>query len=96
MKKKEKPTSVRLGDELSDELENRCSDLGCSKSDFIKNAVEYVITNESDFDFGVDEEVEEPKPIVTITEITTKDSEHKPVMAHGKILDDEGNVIGTF
>ena len=38
-------------------------------------------------------EKEEPKPIVT--EIITKKHEI-PVISHGKILDDYGNVIGTF
>ena len=98
MKKKRKPTSIRLDDELSDELDQRCSDLGCSKSDFIKNAVEYVITNESNFDFGDEEEIEESEPKPIVTEIKTRNSEPEKssMVMHGKILDDDGNVIGTF
>jgi len=102
MKKKTKPTSVRFDSDLLEELDQRCSEVGCSRNDFIKNSVDFIINNSSDFDFGGDEEeIEneknvESKPTVTITEITTKDSESKPVMAHGKVLDDYGNVIGTF
>ena len=71
---------------------------------FIKNSVEFIINQSSDFDFGDDDEeekeevelerkIDETKPIVT--EIITKTHEI-PVIAHGKILDDYGNVVGTF
>ena len=97
MKKKTNPTSVRFDNELLQELDQRCGKLGCSRNDFIKNSVEFIITNQSDFDFGDNDEEEiegdEPKPIVT--EIVTRKPEI-PVIAHGKILDDDGNVIGTF
>lgn len=59
MKKKAKPTSVRLDYELLEELDQRCEKVGCSRNDFIKNAVELVITTESKFDFGDDEEMNE-------------------------------------
>jgi len=98
MKKKEKPTSVRLGNELTDELGNRCSNLGCSKSDFIKNAVEFMITNESDFDFGDEEEEieEEPKEPAKISVTRIPDEPKSFPVMHGKILDDYGNIIGSF
>jgi len=59
MKKKVKPTSVRLDNDLLEELDQRCGKLGCSRNDFIKNSVEFMITNQSDFDFGDEEESEE-------------------------------------
>jgi len=95
MKKKTKPTSVRFDSDLLEELDQRCEKVGCSRNDFIKNSVEFIINDSSNFDFGGDddESEEEPKPIVT--EIITKKHEI-PVIAHGKILDDDGNVIGTF
>jgi len=95
MKKKTKPTSVRFDNDLLEELDQRCDKLGCSRNDFIKNSVEFTIYNSSNFDFGNEddeEETEEPKPIVT--EII--EPEKSSVIAHGKILDDDGNVIGTF
>lgn len=97
MKKKTKPTSVRFDNDLLKELDQRCEKVGCSRNDFIKNSVEFAITQQSDFDFGDEEEEEsqvkvslvekeEPKPIVTeIKEIK-----------HGKIWDDKGNLVGTF
>ncbi len=57
-KRKCKPTSIRLGEELESDLKERCEELGCSKNDFIKNSVDFMINNESDFDFGLDEEPE--------------------------------------
>lgn len=59
MKKKTKPTSVRLDNELLEELDERCGKLGCSRNDFIKNSVDFIINQSSDFDFGDDEEIEE-------------------------------------
>jgi len=41
---------------------------------------------------GEPESDEEPQVKVSLVE----KEEPKPVMAHGKILDDDGNVIGTF
>ena len=95
MKKKTKPTSVRFDNDLLEELDQRCSKLGCSRNDFIKNSVEFIITNQSDFDFGDDEEEPEEEPQVKVS-LVEKDEPIPPVMAHGKILDDYGNVIGTF
>ena len=98
MKKKAKPTSVRFDNELLEELDQRCEKIGCSRNDFIKNSVEFIITNQSDFDFGDEEEIEESEPKPIVTEIKSKDSkpEPTPIIAHGKILDDFGNVIVTF
>ena len=62
MKKKATPTSVRLDNELLEELDQRCSKVGCSRNDFIKNSVELAITMSSDFDFGNDDEEQVPKP----------------------------------
>ena len=67
MKKRVKPTSVRLDKDMLEEVDQRCDKVGCSRNDFIKNSVEFAITQTSDFDFGDDEEMdetkEEPEPI---------------------------------
>ena len=57
-KRKCKPTSIRLGEELESDLKERCEELGCSQNDFIKNSVDYTLNNYSEFDFGNDEEPE--------------------------------------
>ena len=95
MKKKVKPTSVRLDNELLEELDQRCGKLGCSRNDFIKNSVDFIINQSSEFDFG-DEEEEPEKPQVKVTLAEEEKSKSIPVISHGKILDDFGNVIGTF
>ncbi len=92
MKKKTKPTSVRFDNDLLEELDQRCEKIGCSRNDFIKNSVEFAITQQSDFDFGEEEEESEEEPRIIV--------EHVPddpiPMAHGKIYDDNGNLVGTF
>ncbi len=95
MKKKTKPTSVRFENDLLEELDQRCSKVGCSRNDFIKNSVEFAITQQSDFDFGDVEEESEGEPQVKVTLVEKEEPKSIPVM-HGKILDDDGNVIGTF
>ena len=91
MKKKTKPTSVRFDSDLLEELDQRCSEVGCSRNDFIKNSVEFIINDSSDFDFGGEEE-ESIEP-----EIKVEDIPEDPIpMAHGKIYDDDGNLVGTF
>jgi len=95
MKKKTKPTSVRFDNELLKELDQRCEKVGCSRNDFIKNSVEFTIYNSSKFDFGnEEEEIEESEPKPIVTEII--EPKKSSVIAHGKILDDYGNVVGTF
>jgi len=95
MKKKTKPTSIRFDDELLEELDQRCEKVGCSRNDFIKNSVEFAITQQSDFDFG-DEEESEEEPQVKVSLVEKEELRPTPVIAHGKILDDDGNVVGTF
>ncbi len=90
VKKRITPTSVRLDNELLDDIDQRCEKLGCSRNDFIKNSVDFIINNQSDFDFGDDEEEMKKEPKITdVLEETIP-------MAHGKIYDDDGNLVGTF
>lgn len=92
MKKKTKPTSVRFDNDLLEELDQRCSKVGCSRNDFIKNSVEFAITQQSDFDFGDEEEESKEEPMIIVEDVPDD-----PIpMAHGKIYDDDGNLVGTF
>ena len=92
MTKKVKPTSVRLDNELLNELDQRCSKVGCSRNDFIKNSVELAITQQSDFDFGNDEEIEDPGKETTEPQVQVTLVEDE---IHGKVWDDKRNIIGT-
>jgi|APSaa5957512535_1039671.scaffolds.fasta_scaffold09734_2 predicted DNA-binding protein len=92
MKKKVSPTSVRLDSELLEELDQRCGKLGCSRNDFIKNSVDCIINQSSEFDFGDDDEESKGEPKVIVENVP----EDPIPMAHGKIFDDEGNLVGTF
>ena len=83
-----KTTSIRLDSEILNQIDDRCSDLGCSRNEFIKTAIDNLLEVED-----IDKTKKEPQKI-TISEIP---EEEKPkVITHGKILDDYGNVIGTF
>ncbi len=83
-----KTTSIRLDSEILNQIDDRCSDLGCSRNDFIKTAIDNLLEVED-----IDETKKEPQKI-TISEIP--EEKKSKVFAHGKILDDFGNVIGTF
>ena len=54
-------------------------------------------TNQSDFDFGDEEESNEEleKPQVKVSLVEKEEPKSLPVM-HGKVLDDNGNVVATF
>lgn len=56
MTTKKKATSVKFDNELAEQIKQRCQKVGCSQSDFIKNAVKTVIEGESNFNFGDGEE----------------------------------------
>jgi len=83
-----KTTSIRLDREILNQIDDRCSDLGCSRNDFIKTAIDNLLELED-----IDETKKEPQKI-TLSEIP--EEEKSKVITHGKILDDYGNVIGTF
>ncbi len=71
---------ARINDDIHDKLFEKCNELGCSFTDYIQSIITASL------------EDEEPQVKVTLVE----KEKHEPVMAHGKILDDDGNVIGTF
>jgi len=62
-KRKCNPTSIRLSEELESDLLERCNRLGCSKNDFVKNAVKLALYDEADFDFDLDEPKQEEKTV---------------------------------
>ena len=84
--------SARIPTELHEELRERCNLVGESINDYVTAAIEFALHESVDFDFGNEELEEEPQVKVSFVE------KEKPtaVIAHGKLLDDYGNVIGTF
>jgi predicted DNA-binding protein len=55
--------SARIPTELHEELRERCNQIGESISDFVKAAIELVLYNHTEFDFGEEllEELEEAR-----------------------------------
>jgi len=84
-----KIVSIRLPIEMIERIDDRCSDLGCSRNEFIKTAIDNLLEVED-----IDETKKEPQKI-TLSEIPEEEQKSK-VFTHGKMLDDYGNVIGTF
>jgi len=84
-----KTTSIRLDREILNQIDDRCSDLACSRNDFIKTAIDNLLEVED-----IDETKKEPKKIIVRT--IPEEEQKSKVFTHGKILDDYGNVIGTF
>lgn len=84
VKNKAKPTSVRLEPELQKELDERCTDLGCSRNDYVKESVKFMLYNESDFDFGNEDLDDDYQPQKTPREFDCKDG----------ILYENGSALG--
>jgi len=56
LKKKTKPTSVRLESDFEQDLKEKCKGLGCSKSDYLQEAGKFMVYGSSEFDFGDDDQ----------------------------------------
>jgi len=92
-----KTVSTKLDNKLHNEFMTLCNDEGKCQSEFLRDLIETLCEDCSDEENDVNQpqtsqdleikvEAVEPEPITT-----------EPVtMAHGKILDDFGNIIGTF
>jgi len=55
--------SARIPKELHEELRERCNKVGCSINDYLKASIEFGLTGHTEFDFGDEEEDEEPDEI---------------------------------
>lgn len=52
LKMKTKTASVRFDKDMLAEIDNRCEKVGCSRNDFVKNALNLVLYDHANFDFG--------------------------------------------
>ncbi len=72
-----KTISSRIDNRTHDDLIERCNKLGCNINEFVGESVKFLLSNESDFEFDLEESdssnTEEPKPQITIREIPTKE-----------------------
>jgi predicted DNA-binding protein len=86
-----KTVSTKLDNKLHNQFIELCNDEGKCQSEFLREMIEDIFEDEEYQQLMTqDLEVEEGKPIITEVE------ELPRVISHGKILDDYGNVIGTF
>ncbi len=77
MKKKTKPTSVRLESDFEQDLKEKCKGLGCSKSEYLQEAGKFALYGNSEFDFGDDEneeskELNKKSPQIVVIDLNEK------------------------
>jgi len=84
-----KTVSTKLDNKLHNRFIEICNEDGKCQSEFLRDLIETLCEDCSD---------EDNQPLATQDlEIKVEDAPEDPIpMAHGKILDDDGNVIGTF
>ncbi len=83
---------TKVDDELAERFYEMCNREGKTVSDELRECIESFCEA---FEDGQELELdEEESQKITISEIP--EEEKSKVFAHGKILDDFGNVIGTF
>ena len=51
--------SARIPNEMHEELRERCNKVGCTMNEWLEHAIEFCMTDHTEFDFGDDEEEEE-------------------------------------
>ncbi len=71
-----KTVSARIPKDLHEELRERCNKIGCSINDYVKEAIGFVMTGNSKFDFG-DEEDQEHQ-VDEINEVLSDAEKFKP------------------
>ena len=73
-----RPTTVRIPKEILREVDERCGKTGCTRNDFIKNAIEFTLTGHSEFDFGDEDEEPEETPVEEVKEVRSDEEKHEP------------------
>ena len=63
-RRKNKPTSIRLDPDLQEELQERCSNLRCSRNDFMKASIEFGLRGGTGFDFWGEHDQEQSERVL--------------------------------
>jgi len=78
---------TKVDNSVGEKFQNMCNDDGLTTSEELRNLITMAIESHEDY---LESKKEEPK--ITVTDVEEK----RKVISHGKVLDDFGNVIGTF
>ncbi len=78
---------TKVDNSVAEKFQNMCNDDGLTTSEELRNLITMAIESHEDY---LESKKEEPK--ITVTDVEEK----RKVISHGKVLDDFGNVIGTF
>ena len=94
-----KTVSSRLENKVHSDLIERCNKVGCNINEFVGESVKMLLYNESDFDFGMEED-EDDKQNNKNAELQTSPIENKSVKSriftikNGRMTED-GKDIGS-
>jgi len=82
---------TKVDNSVAEKFQNMCNDDGITTSEELRNLITMAIESHEDY---LESKKEDPKevPKITVTDVEEK----RKVISHGQILDDFGNVIGTF
>ena len=84
--------STKIDAKLHDQFMELCNRDGKCQSEFLRDVIETLCEDCSDED-----NEENQLPTTQNLEIKVEDMPEEPrVITHGKILDDNGNIVGTF
>lgn len=103
MKKKTKPTSIRLEPVFEEDLKEKCKGLGCSKSEYLQEAGKFMVYGSSEFNFGDNEEensqdqenTQEERPRPTARLILESENKPKTFECKNGNLYENGSLIGS-
>lgn len=62
--------SARISNEMHEQLREWCNNAGCSMSDWIEAAIDYIFTHSSDFDFGDPDDEDETEEVSEKKEVS--------------------------
>ena len=68
-----KTVSARIPNKTHSELIERCNKAGCTINEWINEAIQYLLTSSSEFDFGDDEELDEKESVKTKMQVPTSE-----------------------
>ena len=84
---------TKVDNSVAEKFQNMCNDDGMTTSEELRDMIKRELEAHEDYlesERKKSESKEEPK--ITVTNVEEK----RKVISHGRILDDFGNVIGTF
>lgn len=91
-----KTISTKLNNQDFEKFQAMCNDDGVCASESLRDMIKRELETHDEYleieQNNSSESIEESKPIIKLV----NDTEKPQVISHGRLLDDYGNVVGTF